>query len=275
MLTNQHIILNSKTATEINSYKNKAIFQLQRPIEIPSNLECNISIKSFSYANCFYNVTEKSNILYTSLGNITITPGSHTIYTLLTALNSNGYGITFSYDTLTFRITAISNVNFQILDGATSIHQKLGYSVPTSNSLSLTGINVIALQGVSSIQIQLNNLNIQSNSVIGGLDNIICYVPNNVSSGSINMYLPNIHNYRINKEYFNLIEVNLYDEQNDDLNFQGQNWEISMFITFQYIRKFDKPESLLNSLRIIQNQNNNNVVKENNTEINNELMDNK
>jgi len=248
MLSNQHIILNSKTATKINNYKNKANFQLQRIVEIPNNLECNISIKSFSYANTFYNITEKTNILYTSLGNINVTAGSHTIYTILTALNSNAYGITFSYDVISFRITATSNVSFQITDGLTSIHSKLGFNVPTANSTTLTSQNVIALQGVNAIQIQLNNLNIQSNSVENGLENIVCYCPNNVSSGSINMYLPNIHNYRIHQPFFNSIEVNLYDEENQDLDFQGHDWQLSMFITFQYIRKFNKPETLLEPL---------------------------
>lgn len=249
MFSNQHIILNSKTATEKNTYGNKAVFQLQRPIYIPSNLECNISLKSFSYANTFYNITEKTNILYTTLGNITITPGSHTIYTILNALNNNNLGITFSYDVITFRITAVCNTNFQIIDGLTSLHSKIGYQTPTAVSTTLVAQNVVSLQGVNSIQVQLQNLNIESNSVVGGLDSIIAFVPNNISSGSINMFLPTTsHNYKINVPFFNTINVSLYDDNSEDLDFQGHGWEMSMFISFQYIRKYVEPESLLRPL---------------------------
>jgi len=235
----QNINLNSIYATNKNDNGNRCSFELSKSIIIPNNVSCYVKLNSFKYTNVFYNVTSTKNILYYSFnGGVTINTivvpvGNYTVNTLITALSSNGF--TLTYSSLSFKLTIANATPFILLNGTNDISRVLGYqsfSTPTTSYICRNSINLL---GSQVINIQLQGVNISTTTTANGVPSVLESVPINVSAGSSFSYTPNSNTeFKCNNISITTIYINLTDEYNEDLNLLGSSFFVSLHFRFLY-----------------------------------------
>jgi hypothetical protein len=232
------INLNSENAFRLNgSYLSNVVFNtpslLKREDEIVYSkitvLNCQIPVS-------FYIINYSNNILSYTVASvpysITITVGNYTGNNLITELqtkfNANGHSMTITLNSLNGILTfSNSSFNFTFLVSS-SCYSVLGFVDDlTSSSFSLTLTYPLNLLGQKKIKIVSKNL--ATKNYDSGVGSVLASIPITNSSfglilwenttGFSNILQPNV---------INTIDISLLDENNNYLNFNNQNWLITL-----------------------------------------------
>jgi hypothetical protein len=246
----QQIFLKSNEGSSHNLKKKSDItFTLKHDINIPSNIDTYIQLNSFKFINCFYNVNSTNNILYYSYSSslaglldihtYIIPVGRYSMSSLISTLNIelSGY-MTMAFDSNTFKITVqASTDNIMIRSGVNNCNMLIGFD--NENSIAdniLISPNLANLSGTQMVYISLGNLGIQSNeSKISTLNNIIDAINITTLIGTTETYMNTSGSkYKIIGTNINSLNIRLYDEFNNLLDFNDTNWYMSLSLIFAY-----------------------------------------
>ena len=247
------ILINSYDRT----YGTSSSFQIQYTLR--QFYKCNsFYISSVVMPSSFYVVTSNNNLLYfvdnnQSTQSLTITPGNYspselvsTIQTWLTGLNSNaGWAISYSTNTGLFSFST-SNLSFgldaheydNILYNLMGFLQQI-YNVDTTTK---TSTYVADLTGPKYVKIVSNALSFKSSFEPGstniGVKNVILRIPVKVNSFDMIVY----ENYNdinnmipFQREFPNIIDISLIDEEGNTLNLNGTEWSFVITAIFEEI----------------------------------------
>jgi hypothetical protein len=244
--TSEYSILNN------GSKKSSITSELKTKIIIPRNVDCFIQLTTFNFINALYNINSTNNKFYfplngagvsiESIYNITIPIGNYTISTLLSYLNTELLSaIVLTYEPSLFKIKFTSDTyTFILQSGNNNCLHVLGFSDTTYESDDISSINLINLTGIRSMYISLNNIRIQSNSSIS---NILESINVDVLAGSSKSYYNNSNvKYRIDEEYVNYLNVDIYDSETLNLlDFNNTDWFLTLSFNYSYKTDYKAP----------------------------------
>ena len=228
------IFLKSNTSTISDETKSDCDYTLERTISIPANVDCYISLTSFKFTNAFYNIDEHNNEFKSDLFDINIIPGNYSIKQLTDNLNSQQAYATFSYDTITYKIT-IECTSLDVYKS--SILPVLGFlNEDFTFTTSVTSPYVFNLSGVNCLYILLDNITLANNSVIdNGLMKAIESIPISVTTGYSQVYNVNTTtHYKIYDSIIRHFKVKIVDENNNPVNFRGTDYYLCLHFSFSY-----------------------------------------
>ena len=243
ILSNQ-VYLNSSQASTYNngSLKSNMNFNLKDVIGIDKQtLELKISIVNAQIPYSFYQINSNNNkfsitisgttnIYYATLGNYNI----NTFITMLLGLLPAGFSITYNNSTSRLTFTYINA--FSLLDGTNSLFPIIGFA---KGSVYLSVGNQITASYCYNLS-PLNKLNIYTDSfTLNNVDsfnksqtNILASVPINCSPNDIILYY-NLNNYRKNihnPEQFSNLNIEIYDDFENDIDFNNLDWSLTIQI---------------------------------------------
>jgi hypothetical protein len=257
----QQIFLKSSEYSILNngSKKSSISFELKTKINIPRNVDCYIQLTSFNYINAFYNVNTTNNEFYFSLNgggenlntiyNITIPIGNYTITSLLSFLNTELVDhIILTYEPSLFKITFTSSLyTFIFRSGENDSLKLFGFSGDTAETNNITSENLINLTGTRALYIVLSNIRIQSNSsATSTISNILESINIDVLAGSSKSYYnASSVKYRIDEEFINYLNVELYDSESSKLlDFNNTDWFMTISFIFSYKNDYRPPPTI-------------------------------
>lgn len=247
--SNEYTILNNGTK------KSSITFNLKNTIKIPSNVDAYIQLNSFKFINSFYNVNSRNNQFYFSLNggaedintiySILIPVGNYTITSLLAYLNTElASYIVITYDGTLFKVICTSvSYTFILRSGSNHCLKLLGFSDSTIESSTITSPNLINLAGTQVLYISSGNLYIQSNSSTRAtVSNILESINVDVLGGSSkSFYNPSSVKYRITDDFVSYLDINIFDENNDLVDFNNTDWYMSISFIFSYKNDYRPP----------------------------------
>ena len=237
----------------INNIGSHLLFELEEKIHLPNNVDAYINIDSFKFTNAFYIVNEYNNVFQFGLASggyspvsVSIEQKNYTISTLVSYLNTNvGNGFTFTYDEALYKITITNSQEFKLFAVANNILKVLGFSneLQESDANTLVSNQVINLLGVQMIYIQLVNLSYNSFSVKNSTSqnkNSILAIPVSAIQGDTQIYHSNQTFHRILDKSFNVLQIRISDENDNELNFNGTEWFLNLQFIFTYQKQYIK-----------------------------------
>ena len=149
----QQLPTRNLTINSLNRYSGSNVSWTTQPISIHAKF---IALRYISFVNNTNMIDVGSQILRVSGLNYTIPTGSYSITGLITAMNNLATPLTFSYSSITNKITATAAVS-ETLEFSTALNnaklgRMLGFLSNTSNSITITA----ATTSVASNQVNLN-----------------------------------------------------------------------------------------------------------------------
>ena len=265
------IFLKSSEYTTLHngSFKSDVSFELKNNINIPNNVDAYLQLNSFKFTNAFYNISSQNNMFYYSLSSnintiltVQIPIGQYTITNLLSSLNSSlNPNIVLSYSNTTFKITfTSSSYTFIIRSGQNDCLNVLGFSTGTTQSNNTTSTKLINLSGVQVVYLSLSNIKLSSNSSKSSTtSNILESINVDSLIGNTQSFYNNTNTrYKISDNYFNFIDIKLFDEYNRLLDFNNVDWFLNISVIFCYKFQYIPPQLL-----DLNNQDNQDNTEEN------------
>ena len=269
------IFLKSSEYTTLHngSFKSDVSFELKNNINIPNNIDAYLQLNSFKFTNAFYNISSQNNMFYYSLSSnintiltVQIPIGQYTITNLLSSLNSSlNPNIVLSYSNTTFKITfTSSSYTFIIRSGQNDCLNVLGFSTGTTQSNNTTSTKLINLSGVQVVYLSLSNIKLSSNSSKSSTtSNILESINVDSLIGNTQSFYNNTNTrYKISDNYFNFIDIKLFDEYNRLLDFNNVDWFLNISVIFCYKFQYIPPKLL--DLNNQDNQDNTEEEQKNN-----------
>jgi hypothetical protein len=240
------------------SKKSSIRFNLKNKITIPSNVDSYIQLNSFKYFNAFYNINTSNNNFYFSLAGageiidtvylITIPIGNYTITSFISYLNTQlNPDIVFVYNSSLFKIIFTSaTYTFILRSGVNDCLRLIGFSNSSTESAEIVSANLVNLAGTQVLYISLPNLQIQSNSSTSSrITNILESINVDVLGGSSKSFYNSSNiKYKIVDDYISSIDVAIYDENNDLVDFNNTDWFMSISFIFSYKNEYKPPPML-------------------------------
>ena len=258
---NKLITLNFKYGIQQNgTYKSNLLFNFKNLLSDEQHmLKSEIIVLNAQIPVSFYVVNEYNNVLTISgpgilTTSITCDTGNYNANTLITELKSQftNAGILFSNikinknsGKLVFTATSATNYSFSgsmldIIGTTTSI---------ISSSNTYRCIYPLNLLGVQKLSIKSERLAVQTaSSVDYSFSNTLVTIPVDVSPFSMISYTSqsDANKNLLNIRTVNEIDIQIYDENNNLVNFNNLDWNITLIITSEI--KFDQQEISLNTL---------------------------
>lgn len=232
---------NDYTALFNGSHKSYISFQLKTPIIIPNNIDAYIQLTNFKFTNAFYNVDSTNNVFYYHKDtdkSFTISAGNYKITNLIDYINSalSSDGITATYNSTTFKITFSCATNFYLMVGTNNCLSIIGFTAQTTSNTSTTSDKLIDLSGVKVLYFTFENIGINSNgSNESIINNIMEAINVDVLIGSNQSFTnPSNNKYRLSETTINQINVCIYDQNNNLLNFNDTDWFATLAIIYAY-----------------------------------------
>jgi hypothetical protein len=258
---NKLITLNSKYGIQQNgTYKSNLLFNFKNLLSDEQHmLKSEVIVLNAQIPVSFYVINEYNNVLTISgagvlTASITCDTGNYNANTLITELKSQftNAGVLFSNikinknsGKLVFTATSTTNYSF-----SGSMIDIIGTTTDIiSNSNVYRCIYPLNLLGVQKLSIKSEKLAVQTaSSVDYSFSNTLVTIPVDVSPFSMISYTSqsdankNLLNIRIVNE----IDIQIYDENNNLVNFNNLDWNITLVIISEI--KFDQQEISLNTL---------------------------
>ncbi len=258
---NKLITLNSKYGIQQNgTYKSNLLFNFKSLLSDEQHmLKSEVIVLNAQIPVSFYVINEYNNVLTISgpgilTTSITCDTGNYNANTLITELKSQftNAGVLFTSikinknsGKLVFTATSTTNYSFSgsmldIIGSTTSI---------TSSSNIYRCIYPLNLLGVQKLSIKSEKLAVQTaSSVDYSVSNTLVTIPVDVSPFSMISYTSqsDANKNLLNVRNVNEIDILIYDENNNLVNFNNLDWNITLIITSEI--KFDQQEISLNTL---------------------------
>lgn len=240
--------------------KSNLNFELNVPIYSYPNMDVLVSLDSFQFTNSFYTINENNRYFYYSYdaGNtffvFTLTLGNYDIDSLLIYLNSlmTGFFIfTYNSSTLKVTITSTDSRAFRLL-GKTQFNcfEVLGFDSygTSSDATSCISPYIFNLMSTQVLHITSPNININSISVkntrkynILGSIHVVC------ASGETQTHMnTNMFKYKISDNTIPFINICIYDQDFNTVNFNNIDWYLNLTFSFVYKKTLIMPEYLQN-----------------------------
>ena len=242
----------------INNINSHLLFEMEEKINLPGNVDSYLNIDSFKFTNAFYIVNEYNNVFQFGLASggyspisINIQQKNYTISSLVSYLNANvGNGFSFTYDDALYKITISNSQEFKIFAVANNILKVIGLSNTLHESTANTLISnqVVNLSGIQMIYIEIVNLSYNSYSVKNSTSqnkNAILAIPISSIQGDTQVYHSNQTWHKILDKSYNVLQIRITDENDNEINFNGTEWFINLQFIFSYQKEFIKSRDLI------------------------------
>lgn len=242
----------------INNINSHLLFEMEEKINLPGNVDSYLNIDSFKFTNAFYIVNEYNNVFQFGLASggyspisINIQQKNYTISSLVSYLNANvGNGFSFTYDDALYKITISNSQEFKIFAVANNILKVIGFSNTLHESTANTLISnqVVNLSGIQMIYIEIVNLSYNSYSVKNSTSqnkNAILAIPISSIQGDTQVYHSNQTWHKILDKSYNVLQIRITDENDNEINFNGTEWFINLQFIFSYQKEFIKSRDLI------------------------------
>lgn len=240
---NKIISLNSLYGIQQNgTYLSNIIFNTGLILEEnESIIESHISVINCQIPVSFYTITSNNNILKASFNNgpytnYVIPVGNYNSYSLITVLQTilqHNIQVTFNVSdgTITFKssVYMIYGFNFNSPNGAGPILGFLSTSSYTTTFGVITSPFPINLLGVKRLSIKSQYLGVSSFTSQGG-DNSLCVIPCDQPPYNMLSYQnpSSSDKQKLNVKMINRIDILIYDENNNLINFNNCNWTLTL-----------------------------------------------
>lgn len=249
--TTKQINLNSSVATKNNgAYNSDVVFNFKNIISNRDEIDyIDVSIDNAQFPVSFYNINANNNILKISVDagpiqTITITPGNYNSTSLqselLTQFTNEGIiNITMTFSTITGKyLFTINSGSFTFHNNGSTIFQILGFTDEdhTSTAQNLTSTYAINLLGPLKLLIYSQAFHIDNISSLGN-NNCLLEIPITAPNFGLIQYnnSSNIHNISQQK-ILNDIDITIKDDNNQLINFNNQNWSITILLKIYYLK---------------------------------------
>lgn len=285
--SNQLVTLRSREYTQrLNGDDNSDIlFQLSQPILVPTNVDVYVTLNVFRFINSTYNVPNSSHILYYRVlkngtwtnYSVSVPVGNWNIDDLITYLNDNQSPkeIDFTYDPKTFKVNAVHHSGnsdaIEILPSANNINARIGFSATQTTDIptgvdGITSPNLIDLLGTQNLYINIDDLQLGSNTTLGyGHNNILDHIAVIVPQGVGQTFTGNGLPLKCGVKKITQLRVQLYTGEGILAELNNTEWYLSMLFNFKYENEFKAPKYLtdvtgdgkidINDLIALYNQN--------------------
>jgi len=243
---NKLVILNSKFGIQQNgTYKSDILFNFKNLLRDEENIiKSDILVVNGQFPASFYCVNEYNNILilnrlFNPPVSITIEKGNYNANTLITELKNKflvggviilSIVINRATGRLVFTTQSITNYFFtgsfiDILGTTSDI---------TASGLVYSCIYPLNLLGIQKLSIQSEKLSVQSvSSYDFSLSNTLLTIPVDVSPFSLLNYISQSDSNKnlLNVRSINEIDIQIYDENENLINFNNLDWTITLLIS--------------------------------------------
>ena len=268
--------IRSKDCDRTGDLNSHLFIDLTEPIIFDSKIyELHQVVLSGEIPYTFYNVSSDLNnniIRFTANGEplpFTFPNKNYDINEVVKVLNDGNFPFTVSYDRFTMKLTFANNTNFtNILNLSTSTANKfLGFDENASDitvlsKQSITSSGVVDLATVHSIFIKSNSSSNMIFSTRAGFSSTIQKISIDVNSGGI-IYLNqnDSRQHTVLHSNVEFLELKLTDQNNNLLNFNNINYEITMAFYIYPINKIVRTQTLniRNNQLLTTNNNQNNM----------------
>ena len=238
------------------------LFQLSQPIIVPSNVDIYVTLNVFRFVNGMYNVPNSSHILYWrslksgvwSDHSLTVPIGNWNIDDLITYLDANQSpkDITFTYDPKTFKVKAVhhtsSTTSIELLPLPNNILGRIGFNekettvIPTGVD-GVTSPNLIDLLGTQNLYINIDDLQLGSNSTLGyGNNNVLDHIAIIVPQGTGQTYTSNGLSLKCGVKKITQLRVQLFTGEGILAELNNTEWYLSLLFNFKYENEFKAPK---------------------------------
>lgn len=276
---NYMVVLNSANATKkYNTTKNSNLeFSFIGLLKQDDDIvRTDISILNAQIPISFYIINSVNNILYFYYGGILkiiyLTYGNYNAFDFITELtnkfSSSGSTITPTINRNTGVLTFVSSLSLQIIYANSTLASIIGLG--TSNSTSGTTVVMpypLNLLGVKKLSIKSSSLSVNAYASKSlSFTDIICTIPcdqpyfNMISYINANDLNKNI----LRAPYIDGIDIQITDENDNLVDFNGQDWTITLVISNTRIdREKDKRQfnDLLQHFKFKNNLENKNIIE--------------
>ena len=258
---NKLITLDSKFGIQQNgTYKSNLLFNFRNLLSDEQHyIKSEVVVLNAQIPISFYVINEYNNVLTISgsgilTTSITVDPGNYDANTLITELKSKflAEGITFSTikinrntGRLIFTETIFTNYQFS--------GSMIGVLGTTTSVISVSTIYKciypLNLLGIQKLSIRSDAFAVQSvSSVDFSFSNILITIPVDMAPFSMISYSSQLELNKnlLNVRLINEIDIKIYDENNNLVNFNNLDWNITLVITSEI--KYDQPEISLNNI---------------------------
>ena len=253
------VVLDSENATTNNNsyYKSDVTFVFESPIVKPVNsFLMSMCVQQFSSPNSIYNINETNNYLeigemitssYVYYG-ISIPYGNYNVNTfstqLMASLSHWTPNFTISYNTLNNKFTLNNSTYFFNISAKSTINYVMGLISGASQSSQFKTLAcpfTCNFNGTQSINIMITNLqtpNIDSYHKTNA--HVIQSVSIDPSLAQINYEKSNDYSFKVNENVFDHLHIQICDGTNNLVNFNNQNWSMTLLFTITYdVNRFD------------------------------------
>jgi hypothetical protein len=252
----QMVTLRSREYTQrLNGDDNSDIlFQLSQPINVPPNVDIYVTLNVFRFINGMYNVPNSSHIFYwRGFKNgvwdeyqYSVQIGNWNIDNLITDLNANVSDFTFTYDSKTFRVTVEAqgtHIQYEILPNTNNILARIGFEenklISVLPTQTITSPNLIDLLGTQNLYINIDDLQLASNSTLGfGHSNVLEHIAVVVPQGTGQTYSSQGLMMKCGVKKITQLRVQLYTGEDKLAELNNTEWYMSLLFNFQYENEF-------------------------------------
>lgn len=232
--TKQYYLTASAGTTNNSYFKSDIVFDITDLLKDDNNILYNtISIIHCEIPYSFYVVNEYNNLLSLSTGDVYIDYGNYNANSLLKAINLKvPTNMLLSFNSTTGKFSLSYNQTFTI-NSTTTMNKLLGLE----NKQYTSSQNNINFPYPANL-LGTKNLYIKSNIMLSNFNSItkdyitIASIPVNVEPYSIVLY-NNYSNssYIIKNRKLDNIEIKIYDDNNNLVDFNNVDWTITLEIT--------------------------------------------
>jgi len=235
-----NVFLQSKDSKQKRENNSDCDFFLETIIEAPRfDMQMLVSVIDAEIPYSFYNVTTKNNTLVINTIEISINPQNYSAFNIVDAFNEKftieGLDIVMSFNDNNNKFSLLSATSFTI--DSTTMIKELGMDDLPQTTNTYISNKVCNLAGTSSIYIRSDNMNIQNINSFGKTNGVLSKVLVNTSPGNFIFFQPSTPQYFILGNSLNFINIQLLNDDNEFIDFNGLDWSLSLSI--EYFRKKD------------------------------------
>jgi len=250
-VSSRQVHLNSDDADFTN--EKNFLFFFNDIITSPPNVQMLVTLVNATIPMSFYVVTENNNKLVVNLETYIIPTGNYTILEIINLIETNISILTnIIYSKITNKISMTGSSSF-FLSATSTCHRLLGFSkgIHSSSTNILTSDRTVNVAGVSSIFVHTNLLTDSIDSRTGGYSNLLARIPVDASRNGFLNFSPDI-SFRamIANRTIDFITVSLEDDDNNNIDLNGQHFQLTLQFDFQYTRELKPPISLLKKSQV-------------------------
>jgi len=235
-LSSQQVHLNSDDANYISN--GKYVFFFDDIIEAPRGVQMLVSLINCTFPMSFYVINESNNQLFYNNTSFTFPVGNYSVTELRNQLKTISDFTDVQYSRVTNKLKILSSNSFTIHSTSTCL-KLLGLTKQSHVSVNneITSDSVVNISGISSIYIHSNLLTKSIDSRRGGYSNLLSRVPiNAIRNGFLNFSPDNIFRSQIANRTVDYIQISIEDDEENNIDFNKQEWVITLQFDFQYTK---------------------------------------